>query len=153
MTSYFGSKKMKIKNLKPIDIDSHFKYRCPEKDCGCEHWLSLKQASTKNFKIVCDCGSVFKPKNITKIKIVYEKSVAKTQQPPENVIKKQPVVQNCEVPFDTESACVKMLAKYGFTYSESVELINKGYSKNPTDDATSLIRYIMKNLGELNEFN
>jgi hypothetical protein len=143
---------MKIKNLKPIDVDSHFKYRCPEIDCGYEHWLSLKQVSTKNFKIVCDCGSVFKPKKITKIKIVYEANSVKTQKE-ESVVKNEPVVQSYEIPVDTENKCVKILAKYGFTHSESVELINKGYSKNPTNDATVLIRYIIKNLGDLNGFN
>lgn len=146
---------MKTKNLKPIDVDTHFKYRCPETNCGYDHWLSLKQVGTKNFKIVCDCGSVFKPKIIKKIKIVYEKSVVKIQPPIpiEDVLKKEQVAQNTEVPVDTESKCVKILAGYGFTHSESVELVKKGYSKNPTEDATSLIRYIIKNLGDLNGFN
>ena len=143
---------MKIKNLKPIDVDSHFKYRCPQIDCGYEHWLSLKQVSIKNFKIVCDCGSVFKPKKISKIKIVYEANSVKTQQQ-ESVVKNKSVVQSYEIPVDTENKCVKILAKYGFTHSESVELINKGYSKNPTNDETVLIRYILKNLGDLNGFN
>jgi hypothetical protein len=143
---------MKKNNQKPIEIDAHFKYRCPKSNCGYDHWLSLKETQTKNFKIVCDCGNIFKPKKITKIKIVYEANSVKTQQQ-ESVVKNESVVQSYEIPVDTENKCVKILAKYGFTHSESVELINKGYLKNPTNDATALIRYIIKNLGDLNGFN
>lgn len=62
-------KKTKIKNLKPIEIDLHLKYQCPQ--CNTYHWLSQSEAKTENFKIVCDCSSVLMPKKISRIKIKY----------------------------------------------------------------------------------
>lgn len=58
---------------KPIDADIHLKYRC--KKCGIDHWLSFKEASTKNFKVVCYCGSVFKVKQLSGFKFKYEDSL------------------------------------------------------------------------------
>ena len=72
----------KKKNLKPIDVDAHFKYRCPNDDCGSLYWISLKESQTKNFKIVCDdCGSIFIPKRIKDIHInFYEIKLDNTKQ-------------------------------------------------------------------------
>ena len=65
------------KNQKPISLDVHLKYRCPNNNCGYEHWLSLLETQTKNFKIVCDCGTVFKPKKIKTLKIIYDELLSK----------------------------------------------------------------------------
>jgi hypothetical protein len=64
----------KKKNQKPTEISASFKYTCPNTDCGFNYWLFLREVQTKNFKIVCDCGTIFKPKLIKKIKIVYHAS-------------------------------------------------------------------------------
>lgn len=144
--------KMKKKNLKPIDVDAHFKYRCPQSNCGYDHWLSLKQVTTKNFKIVCDCGSVFKPKLIKKIKILYKDIVVEKIQ--ENTVtQKEKIVEQVTIPLDLQQQCSKILIGYGFTNSECIELTQKAYSKNPANDVGALVKYIIKNLGELNEFH
>jgi Holliday junction resolvasome RuvABC DNA-binding subunit len=143
---------MKKKNLKPIELDAHFKYRCPKISCGYDHWLSLKQVSTKNFKVVCDCGFVFKPKLIKKIKIIYDET-ASQQTSSTSGVQKDKIVVQAEIPLDLQQRAGKILVGYGFTNSECIELTKKAYLKNPTDDIATLIKYIIKNLGELNECN
>jgi len=144
--------KTKKKNQKPIDIDAHFKYRCPKSNCGYDHWLSLKQVQIKNFKVVCDCGTVFKPKIIKRIKIVYEDIAEKQHQIVEDH-SKHTVVEQIKIPIDVQKKCSTILCGYGFTNNECLELTEKAYSKNPTDDIGSLVKYIIQNLGELNEFH
>ena len=119
-------KTKKIKNQKPVSVDVSLKYRCPNTDCNNEHWLFLLEAQTKNFKIVCECGTVFKPKRIDNIKILYAKKI-KTQDPDkirESVISK----------------AVPSLTSLGFSKEESLDLINKAYDKQPTDDLSFLIK-------------
>jgi len=143
--------KTKKKNQKPIDIDGHFKYRCPKINCGYDHWLSFKQVKIKNFRVVCDCGTVFKPKTIKKIKIVYEKDIE--QQQVVQVPHKEQIVEQPKIPLDLEKQCGTILTGYGFTTEECSVLIAKAYQKNQTNSAGSLVKYIIQNLGELNEFN
>jgi hypothetical protein len=127
--------KQKKKNQKPIDIDAHFKYKCPIISCGYDYWISLKQAQTKNFKIVCDCGEVFSPKPIESLKIVYKKSNKK---------------KYLKAPVDTEQQCVKILTGYGFSIDESLEITKKGFTKYKETNPVSLVRLIVKNLEEFN---
>lgn len=137
--------KTKKKILKPIDLDCHFKYRCENNSCGFDHWLSLKQVKTKNFKLVCDCGCVYTPKRIDKIKVLYHnRNTIKQNKQPKNISK---------IPIDLHDKVGKILSGYGFTDSECSMLANVGYSKNPTDDLGSLVKYIIQNLGELNDNN
>jgi hypothetical protein len=143
--------KKKLKNQKPIEIDAHFKYRCPKSSCGFDHWLSLKECKTKGFKVVCDCGYVFKPKRISKIKIVYVdiQPVATTEKPPES----DKVIEKPKIPVDFKNSCVKLLVSYGFTKDESVSLCEKAFEKNPVNSSGLLIKYILQNLEELNVNN
>jgi hypothetical protein len=138
-----------LKNQKPIDVDAHFKYRCPKTDCGFDHWLSLKESQTKGFKIVCDCGLVFRPKRIQKIEIVFSqpKPLAKVKQ--EEVATKE----KSEMGLDLLADCAKVLIGYGFTDSEAKSLCKKAFEKNPVDNSGSLIRYILQNLEDLNVNN
>ena len=138
------------KNLKPIDSDINFKYRCPNLDCGYFHWLSIKEAKTKNFKVVCDCGTIFKPKLIKNIEIIYEELVEKKVESP---TEEKLVVTENKIPLDLQQECVKILIGYGFTKQECLELTQKAYVKNPINNIGSFIKYIIQNLGELNEFN
>jgi hypothetical protein len=137
--------KKKLKNQKPIEIDAHFKYRCPKSSCGFDHWLSLKESQTKGFKIVCDCGYVFKPKRISKIKIVYA-DIQPVPQP-------EKVIEKPKIPVDFKNSCVKLLVSYGFTKDESVSLCEKAFEKNPVTSSGLLIKYILQNLEELNVNN
>jgi len=143
--------KKKQKSQKPIEIDAHFKYRCPQSNCGFDHWLSLKESQTKGFKVVCDCGYVFKPKRISKIKIIYAniQSAPKTEKPPEP----EKVIEKPKIPVDFKNTCVKLLVSYGFTKDESVSLCEKAFEKNPVTSSGLLIKYILQNLEELNVNN
>lgn len=118
-------KTKKIKNQKPISVDVSLKYRCPNTDCNNEHWLFLLEAQTKNFKIVCECGTVFKPKRINDLKIVYEKK-AKTGTPN----KKDSLIEKA----------VPSLVDLGFATQEAKELLHQAYIKYPTDDLSLLIK-------------
>jgi hypothetical protein len=136
------------KSQKPIDIDAHFKYRCPDPKCGFDHWISLRESQTKNFKIVCDCGCVFKTKKVSRIKIVYC-GIKPTK------IKEQAVtvVETSKIPVDTKNSCVKLLVSYGFTKDESINLCEKAFDKNPVNSSGLLVKYILQNLEELNVNN
>jgi hypothetical protein len=140
--------KIKLKNQKPIDIDVHFKYRCPKLDCGYDHWLSLKESKTPEFKIVCDCGHVFKTKRVAKIKIVYEKTKPLIKK--DESLETSKVIEKSKAPVDLKDSCVKLLVSYGFTKNESSFLCDKAFEKNPESNPGLLIKYILKNLEELN---
>lgn len=123
----------KIKSQKPISLDVHLKYRCPNSNCGYEHWLSLLEAQTINFKIVCDCGAVFKPKRVKNIKILYENK--KAQKP-----EQQQQKESEKIPDDLLDKSVPSLIDFGFTKEESIEFLNKAYTKHPTNDISLLIK-------------
>jgi hypothetical protein len=66
----------KIKNsntliLKPVSKDIYYEYVCTK--CGCNHWVTHREATNKSFCIVCDCGIIIKPKRILDTKIIYKK--------------------------------------------------------------------------------
>lgn len=130
----------KQKKQKPIQIDAHLKYKCPNDSCGFTHWLTLNECKTKNFKVVCDCGVVFKPKLIFDLKVVYVKSKPQNQLKEETKKHIIPEMVEC---------CSKLLINYGFSKNEALSLIDKAYSKNPTDSPSTLMKYILENLGEI----
>jgi hypothetical protein len=59
--------------LKPIDHNIDLIYEC---ECGRHRWLTLKEAQTTGFKIVCVCGvvSTVDPVVDIKLQIVYRSS-------------------------------------------------------------------------------
>lgn len=124
-----------IKSQKPISLDVHLKYRCPNDECGYTHWLSLLETQTKNFKVVCDCGTVFKPKLINNIKLVYKKK-DKKQQPLE------PTEQKSEPTIDIDiiNRAIPSLMALGFDKEEASTILTKTYSKQPTDNLSLLIK-------------
>lgn len=122
------SKKLS-KNQKPIDTDIHLKYRC--KKCTQDHWLSLKEASTKNFKVVCDCGKVFGVRLVTGFKLRYAQ---------------KPVKKLNNIPVDLLDRSVKLLVGYGFTIQEATESITKSYMENPNDDFASLVKQTLASM-------
>lgn len=132
------------KNQKPIERDASFRYICPNIDCRFDHWLSLKQVQTKNFKVVCDCGSVFKPKTILKIKIIYQKDK-------ESQKKQIPQQESTETKQSDKfnTIAISLLVKYGFSELESETLVNKAISKCQDSNVASFVKYILANLKEL----
>ena len=125
-----------VKNQKPIDIDLHLKSKC--QNCSTIHWLSLKEVQIKNFKVVCDCNLVIKPKTIKNIKLLYHKKSIK-QQPQKNILQ--------EIPLALLEKCVTILIGYGFEKQESEELTKKCYRTNPNINCVDLIKSVLKSFG------
>jgi hypothetical protein len=133
--------KTNLKSQKPIEIDASFKYKCPSENCDNEHWLFIRQTQVKNFKIVCECGLVFKPKQIKNIKIIYEKPISKRK-------KTEDIIDS--IPVDLLNQCAKVLSGYGFDLDEAKELIKQSYNSCKTNDVGSLIKNVLKSFGEKN---
>jgi hypothetical protein len=121
---------IKNKNLKPIDTDIHFKYLCNE--CGSQHWLSLKEASTPKYRIVCECNNVFQVKTISGYDIKYKKKKVKAKKHTE------------EIDIDLLDRSVKILVSYGFTKNESINLIKLSYKDSATTDCASLVKQTLE---------
>lgn len=127
---------MKKSNQKPIEYDVHLKYLC--KKCGQIHWLSLKESSTKNFKIVCYCGYVFSVKRTSSIKILYSKTT--------KTLPSKKTATTESIPNDLLSKAAQILVSYGFTNKEASDLISKTYSLNPTQDIALLVKQALSSL-------
>lgn len=113
---------------KPIDFNVVLQYKCPE--CDNDYWITYLQASTKNFKMVCDCGTVFKPKRIVDLKLKFEKKIkTKIQQSD----------QNTTIPNDLLNNCVNVLIGYGFDKKEAKELVTTTFDKNPSSNSVSIL--------------
>jgi hypothetical protein len=134
---------MKTKSRqKPIEFDVHLKYIC--KKCYQHHWLSYKEASTKNFKIVCDCGHVFKVKRVLKFSLCYEKPKSYLQQVTEPIQATE--LKAHTIPRELLEKSIKLLIGYGFTKSEANNLIQDSYFKNPTEDFALLVKQVLSSL-------
>lgn len=131
-------KTMKIQ--KPIDINCHLEYKCPNNECLYTHWLSLKECKIKNFKVVCDCGEIFKPKQIQKITIKYKQKKSSQKREPK---KKK---DSDFVPVDILEQCVKVLLGYGFSKSESETLIKSAYKKAHDPTVLNIIKIALSSL-------
>jgi hypothetical protein len=145
-------KKKIRKNIQPIEIDAHLRYVCKNPDCGYTHWLSLKETQTRNFKVVCDCGFVFKPKQILKLKIVYSKP--KTEPVVDDqkhfVSLSALVAQQQDISLDLLNKCIKILVGYGFTKPESEQLLRNSFRQNPVEDCALLIKQTLESFGDNN---
>ncbi len=118
------------KSQKPIDFDVHLKYRCPK--CNQEHWLKYLQAATKNFIVVCDCGTSFKIKTLSGFKLAYRK-----KKTTETNIKSS-------VSLDAIDKVTKALENYGFEKTEIREAIEKAYSKYGTESIVDLVKHTLE---------
>lgn len=149
--------KMQTKNQKPIEVDAYLKYRCPNSKCGYTHWLSLKEAQTKNFKIVCDaCDEIFKPKVIKDISIKYHKKIKPevVETKPENNPIQEATDHNTPCISDRLlTLCSKTLIDYGFTKKEAYDLLKQSYILNQTDQPFELIQNTLKMIGSVNDPN
>lgn len=130
----------KTKSLKPIDIDAQFKYKCADADCGCEYWLFFNQVKVKGFKLVCDCGAVYKIKQIDGIKIQYSKKASK------NTVTQEPTKNKQSTP-DYLIKAYKILEHYGFSNKESIDLVTKVHDITGCTDSVLLVKDALKFLG------
>jgi alpha-D-ribose 1-methylphosphonate 5-phosphate C-P lyase len=131
-----------IKSLKPISLDAQFKYKCTNSDCESEHWLFLNQVQVKGFKLVCDCGNVYRIRQIENLKMQYSRKIKKTQKmsnvSPETVVEIQP---------EHLKKAYKILETYGFSNKEAIEMIDKVYSTNKCDNPLLLVKDALKIFG------
>jgi len=147
---------MKTINLKPIEYDVHFKFLCPNSSCCYPHWLSLKEASLKDFKVVCECGTVFSVKQIEKIKVKYiDNTVVKKrdifaerqikQPEPIELAEIEPKIivdESIEPSENTVTKAKNLLSHYGFSVDEAEQMIEKTLSENPgIDDYMVLVKH------------
>jgi len=131
-----------IKQIKPIEVDASFLYICPSENCGANHWLFLREVKTKNFKIVCGCGTVFSPKTINNIKIKYSNQ-SKAKQEPNSIEHNK---SELTIPFDLLNKCVKILVQYGFENQEAKDILTQTYLINQIDNPVQLIELSLKSL-------
>jgi hypothetical protein len=126
----------KIKNLKPIELNLHIKYKCPQ--CDVEHWLSLDEAKTKEYITICYCKTKLKVRPIKSIRIIYSKS--ESTKP---TLEKESET----IPIALLESCVKILIGYGYASKEAKTLVEESYIKNPTDNALVIIKNILTTIG------
>jgi hypothetical protein len=133
------------KNQKPTDVEVHIKYICPNKKCKFDHWISLKEAQTKNFKIVCDCSIVFSPKPIQKITIKYKRFKKKS------IIPQDPApITEYVIPEDLLSKSSKIMQTFGFKKPEADQMITEFFKNNPIYDFKQLVQNTLAFNGEKN---
>lgn len=130
--------KKQMKNQRPIKVDASFRYICPNHSCNLDHWLFLREVQTKNFKVVCDCGTVFRPKRIKKIRIVYAKT------------------KSLKTTIDTSNTsdtivdrAVKTMMQFGYKKQESLDAINALKDIDKFNDHIILAKTAISNLGGL----
>lgn len=139
---------MKTKQLilKPNKIEAHLRYTCANHECRLDHWLSLQESQTSNFKIVCECGAVYRPKKVKKLKLLYK---SKCTTSTDKDLKTNHQTQ-ATIPEDLLSRTIKTLTNYGFTHEESESLILRAYAQNPTSDIGLLIKHSLSIFGGSN---
>jgi DNA-directed RNA polymerase subunit RPC12/RpoP len=131
-------------NSRPVSADIHLKYICHE--CGSEHWISLKENKTPDYKIVCySCDSVILPETIHLVELKFkQKKEAKSSTPTPIPPKTDPVL-------DIVQRCAITLASYGFDKQESIALAEKAFIKYNTDNVSELVKKIIFDFGAINE--
>ena len=135
--------KQTVKNLRPTELNVHLKYVCPS--CSIEHWLSLEEAKTKGYLIVCDCDSVLKVKLVDSLKVKFYKKENGTK-----IAKSEKVEETSKIDVDLLSKCCTILVGYGYDKSEIEKLITKTYQSNPTTDIKTLVKNTLMNIGDIN---
>lgn len=127
---------MKIQT--PIEIHASLRYRCPNINCGLDHWITLQAAKTKKYKIVCDCNFVFYPKLIKKISLKY-----KTKKQKQKVIKADE--EKNIIPDILLQKSSKIMQTFGFTKLEADTALINFYLKNPIQDYKQLVQNVLAN--------
>lgn len=160
MTLFFGQKKMKtkkIKEIKPSNIDASFQYICTS--CGYSHWLFMREASAKNFFVVCDCGLNIRPKRIRKIKVEFcetqlEKPKKKNKpkeakiEPVEKLKQAEPIK---DINVDILNTASNDLMKLGFTKQESEKLLRESYKIIGSEDCVVLVKKAIDLVGVIDD--
>jgi len=156
----------KAKIQKPTEYDISFKYIC--QDCGCSHWLFMREVKAKGFKIICDCSKVIRPRRILDIDIIYEqkektkkrKPKLKPEKAPEPevlvVVEEEETISPEPVHYEeperisdhTMQYCMQTLISFGYGKEEAQSMINRSYEHIKENDCAKIIEYSLKNLGD-----
>jgi hypothetical protein len=137
---------MIIKNQKPTEIEANIKYTCPNEKCKFDHWISLKEAQTKNFKIVCDCSTVFSPKTIKIVVVKYKKFKQKSILVPDKV---EETIHHT-IPDDILIKSSKIMQTFGFRKKEADLMLTEFFKTNPIYDFKQLVQNTLAFNGEKN---
>lgn len=121
-----------MKNLKPTEYDLHLKYSCPY--CEYSHWLSIYEAQTDKFLIVCDCKKILRVKTVDSFKIKYK--------PKKNAVNKNEK--------DYINKVISGLINYGFSKQEATEAVEKTIKENNITDPIQILKIALKKIGEQN---
>lgn len=138
--------KQKYKNIDPSEVDSSLKYICP--NCSNIHWISLREAKTKNFKIVCECDSIIIPKQIKKIKAIFPKKNIKNKKESAKIV--IPPVPKQDIPTDILNQCIETLNNFGYEEDCIKKMLPQAINAVRTGYLKLIIDYLFKNLGEKN---
>ncbi len=159
MITQENQKKSKSITLKPVSKDIYYQYICTE--CGCHHWIKHKEASSKNFHIICDCEITIRPKRIIDTKIVYEKNIKKKKKTKKNKIKKpnklsevdtsvEPKIENVDNNFtDNQQKAISALKSYGFTQQELEPVVKLCVEQ---DEVAKLVKETLTRIGKQHEY-
>ena len=130
---------------KPIELEVSFKYICPNSNCDISHWLFLREAKTKNFKVVCECGTTFKPQRVKNIQVVYSK--------PRTFKNKVDNQTNSDKICNSDhiiSRAVGMMKSLGYSEKESLSFVNAACAIAEYNDPKILVKTAISNFGEKN---
>jgi len=142
----------KHKNLKPIDAEVSLIYICPS--CNDQHWLFLREAKTKGFRIACGCGDILFPKLVSGIKIVYQETlkrkinIEKEIEPSRKATETSSNIRE-DINILTDEVleeCCKTLFHFGFSKKEAEESIKSAHMILNTTDIKTLVKYVLKQL-------
>jgi Holliday junction resolvasome RuvABC DNA-binding subunit len=92
----------------------------------------------KGFKLVCDCGNVYKIRQITNIKTQFSK---KNQKP----TTESEIVDEVEPEYLKKA--YKILETYGFSNKEAINLVNKVYDLTNQNNPLLLVKDALKIFG------
>jgi hypothetical protein len=112
--------------------------------CSVEHWLSLEEAKTKGYLIVCDCDSVLRVKLIDSLGIKFYKKQKSTK-----TVESEKVIEIDKISIDLLSKCCTILSSYGYEKSEVEHLIIKTYENSPTTDIKTLVKNTLMKIGDI----
>jgi len=88
-------------------------YQCPH--CGCEHFLTVEEAKTPHFKVVCHCKNSFTIQELTDVHINYSYDKTREQCLAIDILKNygydnaKELVLNCTITNDTAKIVADVL--------------------------------------------
>lgn len=138
---------MKRTTPKPVECDVHLKYLCPT--CGQAHWLSMREAKTKNYKVVCYCDSVFTVKRIKNFKLIYASQKSpKAEETKPTIHTTENTTANKTIPIDNNMLhkARDILVGYGFKPSEAEDALLASYNNSPVHTYIDLVKQTLASM-------